>query len=251
LRLFELGISPSHHADFLLDAFSKTVVCGQTVRVLVSGAIDYSTFSHVLWACHQLGATADVTVVDLCETPLFLNLWYAQRVGVPVRTVRRSILDFECGTPFDIICTNAFFGQFSRQRRPDLMARWHRLLVPGGRVITVAPFRPGETREMVGFSAEEAYALRQAVLLGAKRFRGYLDLAPEELARLAEAFAARMKIYPIGSLEEMATLFRTGGFSLDHLSSAPPAKPTEDRLTGPAVCRSAEYALILARKPAE
>jgi len=252
LRALDLAITPADHADFLLEAFRAAVNPGHRVRVLVSGSIDYSMFAHVLWAGRECGASADVTVVDICDTPLFLNLWYARRIGTPVRTVRSSILDFQNPDGYDIICTNAFFGQFSPGQRTGLMSRWHDLLAPGGKVITVTPFRPGRGTEPIGFATEEARALRDAVWQEAHQQAGKLDLDPEDLAQRADAFAARMHVHPLRSLPEIRSLFEIGGFHLEHLSSAPlSGPPSSDRrapLTGPTVCRSAEYAQIVARR---
>jgi hypothetical protein len=248
LRALGLAIAPEHHAGFLRDAFASSVVAGDRVRVLVSGAIDYSMFAHVRWAGHQCGATADVTVVDVCDTPLFLNLWYAQRIGAPVRTVRSSILTYQNPGSHDIICTNAFFGQFSPDQRTDLMKCWHTLLAPGGKVITVTPYRPGSGIDPIGFAPAEAIALRNAVRDRAQQYAGNLDLDPDGLARLADAFAARMRVHPVRSLQEIRTMFENGGFELEHLSSAPLPGDDPSPLTGPTVCRSANYALIIARR---
>jgi hypothetical protein len=248
LRALDLAITPAHHAAFLRDAFATAVARGGRARVLVSGAIDYSMFAHVLWACRQNGASADVTVLDICDTPLFLNLWYSRRVGNPVRTVRASILDHENAGGYDVICTNAFFGQFPPEQRLALMTRWRDLLAPRGKVITVAPFRPGSGTGTVGFTQQEAKALRDAVLHAAQQQDGKLDLDPEGLARLADAFAARMRVHPVRSLKEIADLFEQGGFGLDHLSSAPVAPDNRVQLTGPTVSRSAEYALVVASR---
>jgi hypothetical protein len=252
LRALDLAITPADHADFLLEAFRAAVTPGHRVSVLVSGSIDYSMFAHVLWACRNCGVSADVTVVDVCDTPLFLNLWYARRIGTPVRTVRSSILEYQNPDGYDFICTNAFFGQFSPGQRADLMIRWHDLLAPGGRVITVTPFRPGHGAEPIGFATEEALALRDAVRQRAHEQAGRLDLDPEDLAQRADAFAARMRVHPLRSLPEIRSLFENGGFHLEHLSSSPlPGPPSGDGpapLTGPTVSRSAEYAQIVGRR---
>ncbi len=245
LRALGLAITPAHHADFLRDTIAALAGAGQRVRVLVSGAIDYSMFAHVLWACGECGVFAEVTVVDVCETPLFLNLWYAQRIGVPVTTVRSNILAYEPAGCFDFICTNAFFGQFSPEQRPHLMARWHSLLAPDGRVITVAPIRPGSGSGLVGFTPREARALRDAVHQSACDLVDPLDLDPDALAQLADAFTARMRVHPVRSLQEIEALFEHAGFALEHLSDS---RITDacSTLTGPTVSRSAPYALVVA-----
>lgn len=247
LRALGLAITPEHHADFLREAMAGVAGNGQRVRVLVSGAIDYSMFAHVLWACQACGAVPEVTVVDMCDTPLFLNLWYARRVGVPVSTVRSDILTFADDRPFDFICTNSFLGQFSPTQRPLLVARWHALLAPAGRVVTVTPVRPACGVGPVGFTSDEALALRRAVLSGAQNLRDHLHSDPEDLARMADAFAARMRVHPVHSLVEISALFENGGFTIEHLSSSR-LEPDSPGLSGPTVSRGLEYALVVARR---
>src|SRR5262245_58823293 len=56
-------------------------------RVLISGAADYAMLDFVHKTLHSRGVNADVTVTDLCETPLALNRWYAERCSCRVTTV--------------------------------------------------------------------------------------------------------------------------------------------------------------------
>ncbi len=167
-----------------------------------------------------------------------LNLWYACRIGNPIRTVRSDILTFEADTPFDFVCTNAFFGQFPPKLRPRLIGKWHSLLAPGGKV-TVTPVRPACGDDPVGFSTSEAHAFRGAVRERAEDFAGQLDLTSEEIAMLADTFAARMKVHPVRSLEGIRTLFEGAGFALEELSRS---SISDDRitLTGSTVCSKAE-----------
>src|SRR5262245_36311726 len=64
LRILGMNHSPRAHAAFLLEALAATARPG--MRVLVSGAADYSMLAHVLAATRA----AEVTVLDVCETPL-------------------------------------------------------------------------------------------------------------------------------------------------------------------------------------
>lgn len=246
LRVLGLAITPAHHAGFLREAFATVARPGARLRVLVSGAIDYSMLAHVIWASREHGATADVTVVDLCETPLFLNQWYAKRTGLDVTTVRSDILGYTPPDGYDVICTNAFFGQFPPAQRRELMTKWHALLRRGGKVFTVAPFRPGSGTDRIGFTPQQARELCDAVLRAARERSGMIDMKPEALAQHAERFAARMKIYPVRSLDEIADLAGQGGLAVERLESMPVEPDAHAGLSGPTVSRSAHYAALIA-----
>ncbi len=249
LRVLGLAITPAHHAEFLRDAFATVARPGGRLRVLVSGAIDYSMLAHVLWASREHGATADVTVVDLCETPLFLNQWYATRTGIAVETFRSDILGYAPGDGFDVICTNAFFGQFPPERRRELMLKWNALLRRGGKVFTVTPFRPGSGTGRIGFTQQQARELRDAVLHAARERADAIDMKPEALAHHADRFAARMQVYPVRSLDEIADLVGQGGLAIERLESMPVEPDAHAGLSGPTVSRSASYAAVIANRP--
>ncbi len=249
LRALGLAVTPAHHADFLRRAFRLALEPGRRARVLVSGAIDESMFAHVVWAAREAGAAVDVTVVDICETPLFLNLWFSRRSGIPVATICSDILSLQAPEPFDLICTNAFFGQFDARQRPALIRRWHALLNPGGRVITVAPVRRGSGTEPVGFTPAEAGSLRATIVASAQAAdsASTLGACPTTLAQFADTFTARMKVHPLVSEDAIADLFEAGRFRLDHLSTS--SIHDHLSLTDPTVSRSAEYAQVIARRP--
>ena len=247
LRALDLVTTPEHHADFYRDAFGRTAPAGGHLDVLISGAIDYSMLAHVLWACGLRGATAGVTVVDVCDTPLFLNHWYARRARADVRTFCTGILGFQSPERYDVVCTHSFLGQFSPEERPALMARWHELLKPGGRVIMVNRIRQRSGAGQAGFSRQQAQALRDAVLRSPEELRARLQIGTEDLSRYADAYATRRRPHPVHSREEFAGLFERAGFAVEHLTSAPVNLGGEP-LSGPTTPGGAEYAHIIARR---
>lgn len=249
LRVLDLVTTPVHHADFYRDAFARCVPAGSRVRALISGAIDYSTLAHVLQACAAVRATADVTVVDVCDTPLFLNRWYAGRVDTRISTFRTDIVDFDAPASYDVVCTHSFFGQISPARRPGLMAKWMGMLKPGGHVITVNRIRRHTGMGQAGFSAEQARALRDAVLRKGAALKERLQITQGELERYADAYANRRRPHPVSSREEFAGLFQQPGFSVEYLSCEAVATAGGEQLSGPTTPGGAEYACIVARRP--
>ena len=249
LRALALITTPVHHAPFLRSAFGEVATSGARPRVLISGAADFSIFAHVLWACREHGASPAVTVVDLCETPLHMNRWYAARIEWPVATHCSNILDYTASGQFDAVCTHSFFGRFTDDERPRLMKAWHGLLRPGGIAIAVNRVRGGASAGRLGFRPAQAAAFRANVVRKAAAMRGRLDLEPEELGRLAADYAAHHHANPLRSEEEARRMFESGGLRVERLEEVAVGKAVDDAVSGPTTLEGARYACIVARKP--
>lgn len=247
LRLMGLVTTPEHQAEFLDGAFALVAAGSRSPRVLVSGTADYAMLHQALCAFRRRGVEPEVTVLDICETPLELNRWYAGREGARVRTVRADILDYRDPEGFDAVCTHSFFGRFAPQQRPVLVAKWCELLRPGGHAITVNRLRP-EGGERVSFAPEQARAFRDLVSKTAVAMRESLDVAPEELAREAERYTARPAMYPVRSREELAGLLQTGGFAIGHFSTEPVRHAAAPGVRGPTLPGDALYARVIAMR---
>lgn len=245
LRLLDLITAPVHHAEFYRLAFAP--LAGRP-KILVAAAADYGMLAQVLAACAGRGVTPEVTVIDVCETPLALCRWYAERAGVAIETQRTDVLDFGGTARYDAICTHSFLGQLPPAARARLVASWHRLLRAGGRVATVNRLRPGAAPEpRIGFSAAQAHAFVRNVVEAAAGRALPMDAAALEQA--AARYAARQGAWPIASLEELRRLFEQAGFALERLSSAPVrGLARQHAVSGPTAPGAAEYAWIVAAR---
>jgi SAM-dependent methyltransferase len=188
-----------------------------------------------------------VTVVDICETPLALNRWYAERVGISIATVCSDILDFADSAPFDAICTHSFLGQFPPEERERLIATWRRLLRPRGIAITVNRVRPRADSGPVSFAPAQASALRDAIISLTASMPATLGLDAAALVRAAEEYARRQRPYPVRSLDEIRGLFEDNGFAIERLSCAPVPGSERHAVRGPTVSAGADYASVIAR----
>ena len=245
-RLMGLVMTPAQHAAFYFAALGSVARGRSAPRVLVSAAADYSTLGYVLAALRARNVDPEVTVVDLCETPLALNRWYAERIGYPIRTNHRDIFAYGDDGPFDIICTHAFLGRFTEKQRPTLVDRWRELLRPGGAVITVNRIQPAESAEARGFSQEQAREFREAVVRAAESLRPSATTNPIELARHADLYTTHQTVYPVRTREEFLGLFEQSGFTVDHISWAPIVAGARRDVSGPGVPGSSEYGRIVA-----
>jgi SAM-dependent methyltransferase len=238
LRLLGLVTEPALHGAFLRPALAA--VPGEGPRVLLSGAADHALLAQVLAA--YAGRSPRITVLDICETPLMLNRWYAGRRGVAIETQRSDILDYEAAGAFDVVCTHAFLGNFDPPKRAALMRKWHSLLQPGGKVITVNRLRPGREPQWVAFSVDQVWAYRARVEEAA-RARG---LQVPGLGRAAEAYAGRQAMFPLGSAMELGALLREAAFEVERMAVAPLASAKRQQVSLPTVPGSDDYVLLIA-----
>jgi hypothetical protein len=212
LRL--LGIirtaSPAYRADFFQAALHDAIAHGLR-RVAVSGAADYAMEAVVLWAFAQARTAADLTVLDICETPLRLNAWYAARMGCAARMIAGDILEHRADPPYGIIVAHAFLPAFTPAERTRLVAAWRDSLVPGGRVIATVSIRPDAPWDWR--SPEAAEATRRRLRTAAVKMPG-LKISADDIAACVDGFFAHRPIFHFKSREELAALFEDGGFTV-------------------------------------
>ncbi|HUJ85933.1 MAG TPA: class I SAM-dependent methyltransferase [Burkholderiales bacterium] len=243
LRLLGLATTPALHAEFFRAALGSLPQQQAPLSLLISGSADYSMLAVALGA---VGADAEPTVLDICDTPLMLNRWYAERVGRPIETCRSDIFDYAPARRFDAICTHAFLGMFPSERRPALIAKWRELLRPGGAAITVNRLRPAHAGARVEFDAAQARAFAATARARAAELGDALGVDPDALAREAETYAARQCAYPVRSAPELRALFEGAGFAVARLECAPLAPALRSGVSAPTVPGDAEYAQIVA-----
>jgi SAM-dependent methyltransferase len=248
LRLLGLALSPVYHQDFFRRGLDRMAGAGGPVRILVSGAADYAMLAQVVAAFQGRTQALAATVLDLCETPLALNRWYAERVGQQIETCCSDILDYSADLPFDGISTHSFLAMLPVERRPALLSKWRELLRPGGIAVTVNRVRPAHEESHVVFSAEEVRAYAETVRAKGVAFGPKLGIDPGELARDAETYALEQRFYPVRSAEELRALFEDAGFRVDTLECGPLMQRAQDSTERPTVPGTADYLRIIATR---
>ena len=246
LRRLGMAASPDRHQDFFLDALGGLARAGHR-GVLVSGAADSSMLAHVVEAWRAAAAgRPDVTVLDRCPTPGVLCTWYAQRCGLEIATVVADVVDDAAAAdePFDVVCTHSFLSQFAPADRPRLIAAWHRLLRPGGAVVTTARLSPPGTDEPIRFTPAQVDAFGARAAVEAERLA---DEDPADVAAAARRYAERLVVHATFTVTEVAGLFGDGGFTVErldqhHIGGALGAG------SGPATNQPATHLQIVARR---
>jgi SAM-dependent methyltransferase len=249
LRAMGIAKTSGGQAAFLVDTLRSLIRSNAAARVLVSGSADYSMPAHVLFAFARDGAPVDLTVLDLCETPLYLSRWYAERQRSRIATVRSDILAYGSPTPFDVVVTNSFIGNFDAESRPRLVTAWRHLLRPGGSVLFTNRLRPAAEASPVTFTAQQTHDFCDAVRREATRWRPVFGFDLEEVTTWARTYAERFRSYPLRSPDEVVSLLGDAGFSVDYVNvvSAPPRQGGES-LSGPSLAEKADYVQVLATR---
>ncbi len=239
----DLAASPRHQATFFPQALQMLHHGRDSLRILISGAADYSILAHVLHACQKSGITASITVTDICDTPLKLNEWYAGRAGIKIHTLQADILDYRPETSFDIICSHSFLGQFDAARRTSIVSHWRHLLAQGGAVLTTNRIRPETLHDPVKFSEPQTQAFLKTVSARANCTGPDLD----RLLERAQLYARHLHAYAISEFDLIA-LFTDLGYHIADQSVVNSAGSTTHQIRGLAIPAEARHACIIATR---
>jgi SAM-dependent methyltransferase len=239
----------STNTDFLVATLRRLADADTCRRVLISATADYGMLAHLLHAYRQAGVVPGVTVVDMCETPLALNRWYADRAGATIRTCRANVLEFRADEPFDLVCTHSFLGRLTPEVRAGVVKKWHEVLRPGGRVVTAARVRYGVPAGVTRYAAEEVEEFRSRALALASAQQAELDLPAEVIADAAAHYAASKQSRSFGSVEALRAVFEDHGFALETFDSGGEAERRRDRPSGPTLgWKSERFRIVAVRR---
>lgn len=248
LRLLGVAAAPSRNAGFFLDTFEALAREGDFHRVLISGTADYSMLAYVLQAYRNGGATPLITIVDHCETPLYLCRWYAERLSQTIATHAGDILAFAPADDelFDAVCCHSFLSKIPPTQRNGLIATWKRALRPGGKIVTNTRLNPSWSEQAAGFTPRQITAFRDQVYREAVKQYDTLHIDPEQVAEDARLYAERSKTFSIRTQEEVVALFEDGGFTLEHFELTETGSRLSTAKSGPGTAQKATYAEIVA-----
>ncbi len=238
------------NTDFLVATLRRLADADTCRRVLISATADYGMLAHLLHAYRLAGVAPEVTVVDMCETPLALNRWYAERAGATIRTCRANVLEFRADAPFDLVCTHSFLGRLTPEVRAGVVNKWHEVLRPGGRVVTVARVRYGApVAGVTRYEPEEIREFRARALELARAQQHELDLPAEFIAEAAEHYAVSKRSRGFGTTEALRALFEDHGFALENFDSGGEAERRRDRPSCPTLgWKSERFRIVAVRR---
>jgi hypothetical protein len=209
LRLYGLLPSVAKDHAFLLEALGAVADAGGR-RILVSGTADHGILSYVLHVLERRGIVPEVTVVDLCPTPLGVNAWYAERRGLAIATAASDVFAF-AGRP--VRCDRRPQLPQLLRARGSLPPRGAlaELLSEGGRIVSVSTIRPDAPERSRRFEADAAERLAERMVSAhaASGHSGLVDAGT--LRRLVLGYAERRAPWNILSIEELRRPFDAAG----------------------------------------
>jgi SAM-dependent methyltransferase len=246
IRLLGLGAAPSVHSAFLLPTLRRLATTGEFGRVLISGSADYSMLAHVVSAYRGEVASLQPMIVDVCDTPLNLNRWYAERFAIDIDTRRCDIRQFEHSRRFDLVCTHAFLGYFSTNERSQVVRKWWELLRPGGKVITIQRTRPAAGQRALRFTQAQRESFVNRIAQVAEEDQRLDEDTKKWVVTAAQEYAEKFWTHPINTEGELARLFEEASFHIETLDKAVSAPQAESGLSGPTMPMQAEYVFVVA-----
>lgn len=251
MRLMHLGATLGGHPGHYLAAI--TAWAAQPYRhpgvrrVLVSGCADYSMLAHLWQASSAVGVDLQVTVLDICPTPLRLNTWYAERHGRSVQTVCGDVLAYQPPLGYDLIVTSSFLGFFSPRTRPALFDAYRGMLRDGGQLVFSNRLRAAPEHVPIGFTTEqvEQFADMAARLSADLPTLAALDAA--QARAMALAFARHTRNYPLTSEQTITDLATGAGLTVRQCSVVQSA-PMRAALSGPTLGDGSRYLFVMLQR---
>jgi len=248
LRILGIVATPERHGAFYAGALGELAAAGDYRRILISATADYAMLAHLLKAYDGALDGLAITAVDICETPLMLCKWYAQRHGLTIETQACDLVQEPIDKRFDLIVTHSFLQMVPVAARQKLMANWHQALRPGGKIVSVTRLNPDWTEAHILPDRERIPAFREHAQREATKWQGVLGIDAGELAEAAENYVGRVKNYSLRSEAELRALFTDAGFAFDRLDPVAVKGKSGQPQVGAGTSRSATYAEFVARR---
>ncbi len=248
LRIMGLAGTAANRTAFYQHSIRSFAGSNPEPRILISGTSDYAMLAQIALAAQRTGISPLVTVTDLCETPLYLNRWYAAKIGINIRTVCSDILRLDLPDPFDLICTDSFLGRFPHTEWPQLATRWHSLLRPGGTLLTASQLRLDPGPEKIVFTEEQVIAFSNTVSEKARQFGMRYGITPEDLARAAMQYGQHQSNHPLRSAERLESLLEYAGFRIVALTTNSTGISNSESIRGPSVPGGGKFLCVVATR---
>jgi SAM-dependent methyltransferase len=121
------------HSGSVLEAALRSFVGEGLRKILIAGAADTGLLSLVLRAADDFDM--DVTVLDVCGSPLELCRRFAGKWSIPMKTVKQDLADLSERQAFDLVLVHGTLHFIAAGKRSRILVRIHRALRPNGRLL--------------------------------------------------------------------------------------------------------------------
>ena len=214
LRILDLVSTPSWHPEFYLGHMIQGIDPKKHYQILISGTADYSTLAYVYEAFKKNTRVFNISVLDLCQTPLILCKWYAASHNFRINTFQRNILELDEGENFDYIVTDAFLTRFDDETKKSIVNKWYRLLNPGGKVVTTIRIVDYKIKKPIKATNEERDNFAETAYNLAVIWKDFVQKEPDYIKEIAWNYADNMGSSPL-DFPTAISIFVNAGFSVE------------------------------------
>ena len=116
-----------------LELTLQTFIRDGRRKVLIAGAADTGLLSLVVRAGGDF--ELDVTVLDICESPLELCRRLASKWAMPIKTIRQDLVELNFRQTFDLVLVHGTLHFIDANKRLDALTRVQHALRRDGRLI--------------------------------------------------------------------------------------------------------------------
>ncbi len=224
LRLMGIAGTAARRGEFYRREIRKAAENRNELNILVSGASDYAMLAQITREFAGLQTKPVITVLDICETPLRLNRWYAERSGLSIQTAQSDFLYYTPDQRFDLICADSFIGRFPHELWQRVAGRFHALLQTGGRLLTASRLRTADASPRIRFPADHVAPFRDTVRANMLQAGAPAGFELEHVTAAAEQYARLQVNYPLHSEASLLAPLEQAGFMIEsrdhHLHTA-------------------------------
>ena len=242
LRILGIVATPERHADFYARALGGLAASGDYRRILISANADYAMLAHLLLAYGEAAKNLSITAMDICETPLMLCEWYAERHGIEIETEASDILEWQTEKQFDLIVTHSFLPMLPAAAREILVGKWHGMLRPGGKIVSCTRLKPEWTEAHILPDPASIPAFRENAHAKALKWQDSIGIDADEMADAAVNYISRLKNYSLRSEQELRSLFGQADFTFDELNLVAVKGKNGNPQAGAGTSQDASYA---------
>jgi len=213
-RILDLVSTPSWHSEFYLKDMVKDIECDKQLNILICGTADYSMLAYVLEAFSKTTNFFQITVLDLCQTPLHLCKWYAATKNIHINIEQCSILEYEKENEFDYIVTDAFLTRFDDKTKNLIVKKWYGLLKIGGRIVTTIRIMENKIDKPIKATNEERDNFAETAFNLAVVWRDFVQQKPEYIKKLALEYASNIESFSL-DWQSAISLFKSNEFKIE------------------------------------
>jgi hypothetical protein len=189
LRLSNVTRTVRSDGPLFVAAASRRARAGRLRRVLICGTADYSMLAYLGHSARIAGVATSFDILDRCSTTLYLNDWYAKRVGLTARMICSDALSFQPDESYDLICTHSFLAWLDYHERPQIIKRWHDWLCEDGEVAFSNRIDPTDVTFPTRDRAERLEAITMKLFQGCEVMQVELPADRETLREMMKQFA--------------------------------------------------------------